>query len=320
MKKFTSVNDISNVDDFVKKALFYKANPYVDKNLGSNKKLGCIFLNPSLRTRLSTQIAAQNLGISTIVLNANLEGWNIEFDDNAVMDGTTVEHIKDAAPILGNYFDVLAIRTFAGLKNKDEDYEEKILNQFMKYAKIPIVSLESATLHPLQSFADLITITEELNNLKKSKPKIVLSWAPHVKALPHAVANSFSEWILKWGKSDFVITHPEGYELDRKFTGDAKIVFNQDEAIKDADIIYVKNWSSYKNYGELISVKEDWMLTNKKLEKSNNAKIMHCLPTRRNVEIASEVLDGQNSLITKQASNRVWSAQTIISEILKQNG
>ena len=266
-----------------------------------------------MRTRLSTQVAAQNLGMEAIVFNVGQEGWAMEFEDGVVMNGSSVEHIRDAAPVLGNYFDILAIRTFPSLKSRKDDYSELSMNQFIKYSGIPVISLESATLHPLQSLADIITI-EEVN--KKSRPKIVLTWAPHVKALPQCVANSFAEWINAWGKADFIITHPEGYKLDEKFTAGAHITTSQEEALKDADFVYVKNWSSYESYGKMLNNDNSWMLTNAKLENTHDAKVMHCLPVRRNVELSEEVLNGPNSIITRQATNRIWAAQAVISEIL----
>lgn len=324
MKNFISVHDVADINALIKKALDYKADPFKDKTLGVNKRIGCLFLNPSMRTRLSTQIAAQNLGMEAIVFNVGGEGWALEFEDGAIMNGTSVEHIKDAAPILGNYFDILAIRTFPSLKNREEDYSEKYIKQFIKYAGIPVVSLESATLHPLQSLTDIITIKESMltNNgglVTKSKPKIVLTWAPHVKPLPQCVANSFSQWVNAWGEADFVITHPEGYELDEQFTKGATITHHQDEALKEADFIYVKNWSSYRQYSEMLCKDERWMLTNEKLAVTNKAKVMHCLPVRRNVELSDEILDGPNSIITQEASNRVWAAQAVLSAILNDN-
>lgn len=317
MKNFVSVNDVKDIDALVAKALLYKANPFVDAALGANKKIGLLFLNPSLRTRISTQVAAKNLGIETIVFNVDKDGWALEFAEGAVMNGTTVEHIKDAAPVLGCYFDILCIRTFPGLKNREDDYAETVINQFIKYAGVPVVSLESATLHPLQSLADIITIKESFKiNTQKAKIKIVLSWAPHIKPLPQCVANSFSQWINAWGQADFVITHPEGYTLDEQFNRGATIVHNQQQALKDADFVYVKNWSAFGDYGAMPHVSEDWMLTNEKLSISNKAKIMHCLPVRRNVELSDEVLDGPNSLVIQQAANRVWAAQSVLAEIL----
>ena len=315
-KNFISVHDVSNIEALVQKALSYKADPFKNKTLGSNKRIGCLFLNPSMRTRLSTQIAAQNLGMEAIVFNVGSEGWALEFEEEAIMSGSTVEHVKDAAPILGKYFDILAIRTFPSLKNREDDYSELYIKQFIKYAGIPVVSLESATLHPLQSLTDVITITETFK--EKRKPKIVLTWAPHVKPLPQCVANSFSQWINAWGKADFVITHPEDYELDEQFTAGATITSNQDEALKDADFVYVKNWSTYKDYGKIYCNDPEWMMTNEKLSLTNNVKVMHCLPVRRNVELSDEILDGPNSLITQEASNRVWAAQAVLSEILSR--
>lgn len=315
MEKFISVEDVTNIEELVQQALAYKADPFRDKTLGANKRIGCLFLNPSMRTRLSTQVAAQNLGMEAIVFNVGSEGWSLEFEEGAVMNGTTVEHVKDAAPIMGAYFDILAIRTFPSLKSREEDYSEQYINQFVKYAGIPIVSLESATLHPLQSLTDVITITETFK--EQRRPKVVLTWAPHVKPLPQCVANSFAQWINAWGAADFVVTHPEGYELDEKFTNGATITTNQEEALKDADYIYVKNWSSYKEYGQILSSDPSWMLTNKKLAATNNAKVMHCLPVRRNVELSDEILDGPNSVITQEASNRVWAAQAVLAQILR---
>ena len=322
MKQFISVKDVQDINALVASALSYKKSPFSDKKLGADKRIGLLFLNTSLRTRLSTQVAAQNLGMEPIVFNVDKEGWALEFAEGAIMNGTTVEHIKDAAPILGNYFDILCIRTFPGLVDKDADYSEKIIKQFIKYAGIPVVSLESATLHPLQSLTDIITIQESIasnTNIKNKKPKVVLTWAPHIKAIPQCVANSFSEWMVAWGEADFVITHPEGYALSTEFTKGATIMHNQDEALQDADFVYVKNWSSYEDYGKVLSSDASWMMTNKKLALTSNAKLMHCLPVRRNVELSDEILDGPNSLVTKEASNRVWAAQSVLAEILKTN-
>lgn len=321
MKQFISAEDVQDIPALVKQALEYKQHPLHDKLLGANKRIGLLFLNPSMRTRLSTQIAAQNLGMEAIVFNIGSEGWALEFEDEAIMSGSTVEHVKDAAPILGNYFDILAIRTFPSLKNREDDYSELFIRQFIRYAGIPVVSLESATLHPLQSLTDIITINEclQANPLPAGrKPKIVLTWAPHVKPLPQCVANSFSQWVNAWGNADFVITHPEDYELDTKFTKGATITHNQQEALKDADFVYVKNWSTFNNeYGKIYCNDPAWMLTNEKLSTTNNAKVMHCLPVRRNVELSDEILDGPNSVVTQQASNRVWAAQAVLSNILR---
>src|SRR5688572_20222297 len=240
MRNFISVNDAPDINALVHKALAYKSDPLRDRTLGTNKRIGLLFLNPSMRTRLSTQIAAQNLGMEAIVFNVGQEGWTLEFEDEAIMSGHTVEHVKDAAPVMGKYFDILCIRTFPSLKNRDEDYSELFINQFIRYAGIPVVSLESATLHPLQSLADIITIKESFlkDNITR-KPKIVLTWAPHIKPLPQCVANSFAQWINAWGEADFVITHPIDYELAEQFTGGATITQDQDAALKDADFVYV---------------------------------------------------------------------------------
>jgi N-succinyl-L-ornithine transcarbamylase len=319
MKQFISVKDVTNINALVEKALSYKQQPLLDKNLGAHKRIGLLFFNPSLRTRLSTQVAAQNLGMEPILFNVDKEGWALEFSEGAIMNGNTVEHIKDAAPILGNYFDILCIRTFPGLQDQSADYSEKIINQFIKYAGIPVVSLESATLHPLQSLTDIITIQESMNlsgTFKTKKPKVVLTWAPHIKPIPQCVANSFSEWVNAWGEADFVITHPEGYDLSTEYTNGARITHDQQAALKEADFVYVKNWSSYQDYGKVLCTDANWMLTPEKLAVSNDAKIMHCLPVRRNVELSDAILDSANSLVTKEASNRVWAAQAVLSEIL----
>jgi len=332
LKHFTSVNDLKvlpfgedlggAIDALVAKALAYKTNPFADKTLGANKRIGCLFLNPSMRTRLSTQIAAQNLGMDCIIFNVGSEGWALEFEEEAIMSGTTVEHVKDAAPVFGKYFDILAIRTFPSLKNREDDYSELYIKQIIKYAGIPVVSLESSTLHPLQSLTDIITITEEIEKSKilTRKSKIVLTWAPHVKALPQCVANSFAQWINAWGKADFVITHPEDYELGEEYTKGATITTNQEEALKEADFVYVKNWSTYNDYGKIYTNDPKWQLKKKRWAVTNNAKVMHCLPVRRNVELSDEILDGPMSIVTQQASNRVWAAQAVLSEILKANG
>jgi N-succinyl-L-ornithine transcarbamylase len=326
MKNFISAHDVTDIDSLVQSALAYKADPLKDKLLGSHKRVGMLFLNPSMRTRLSTQIAAQNLGAEPIVFNVDKEGWALEFEEEAIMSGNTVEHVKDAAPIMGNYFDILCIRTFPSLKNKEDDYSELCIKQFIKYSGIPVVSLESATLHPLQSLTDIITITETLGAEPMAgggtgrRPKIVLTWAPHVKALPQCVGNSFAQWVNAWGKADFVITHPEDYELDPQFTRGATITHDQDEALKDADFVYVKNWSTYQDYGKIYCNDPEWMLTNEKLRLTNHAKVMHCLPVRRNVELSDEILDGPSSIVTREASNRVWAAQAVLAEILRSKG
>ncbi len=326
MKQFISANDVQNIPALIRKALDYKADPWKDETLGKRKRIGCLFLNPSMRTRLSTQVAAQQLGMETVIFNVGNEGWSLEFEEGAIMNGTTVEHVKDAAPIMGNYFDILAIRTFPGLKDREADYGEHIIKQFIKYAGIPVLSLESATLHPLQSLTDLITITESWHTTNNTlaetkvqlpKPKVVLTWAPHVKALPQCVANSFAQWVNAWGEADFVITHPKGYELAEEFTKGATIEYDQEKALKDADFVYVKNWSAYSPYGSMPPIEGDWMLTNEKIGQTCDAKLMHCLPVRRNIELSDEILDGPNSIITQEASNRVWAAQAVISSLLQ---
>lgn len=315
MKNFTSIKDINDLQNLIKKALKIKENPLAEPNKGKGKTIGLVFLNSSLRTRLSSQIAAQNLGLNVLTLNAAQEAWNLEFSDGAIMNGDTVEHIKDAIEVLNQYCDIIAVRCFAGMKNKENDVNESILSQFLKHAKVPVISLESATRHPLQSFADCITITE---NWKESrKPKVVLTWAPHIKPIAQAVGNSFAEWMHEMDV-DLVIANPEGYDLDPKFVKNTTVFHDQNEALKDADFIYVKNWSSFENYAQMPEVKENWMLTQEKLKLTNDAKVMHCLPVRRNVELSDEVMDGENSIIYQQAKNRIFSAQTVFSEILDE--
>ncbi|QQL51148.1 Rossmann-fold NAD(P)-binding domain-containing protein [Mucilaginibacter ginkgonis] len=313
MRLFSSVNDVQDVDALAKEALALKASPFAYQQLGKNKTICLVFLNPSLRTRLSTQKAAQNLGMNVIVLNIDKEGWALELQDGAVMNGTSVEHIKDAAAVMGEYADIIGLRSFPGLKDRDEDYSEAIFNKFVKYCNVPVVSLESATRHPLQSLADLVTIEEFKTKLR---PKVVLTWAPHIKALPQAVPNSFAEWMCK-ANVDFVITHPEGYELNRDFTQGATITNDQDEALIDADFVYVKNWSAYELYGKVLPGNDDWMLTLDKLKATNNAKVMHCLPVRRNVELSDEVLDSESSVVIHEAGNRVWAAQAVLKQMLE---
>lgn len=312
MQHFLSVKDAIDVQALVKEALLYKKAPYADKHIGKNRTMGLLFFNSSLRTRLSTQRAAQNLGLELIVMNVGQDGWGLEFEDGAIMNGNKAEHIKEAAPVVGQYCDIVGIRSFPGLVDREEDYSEKVLNQFVKHTGRPIVSLESATRHPLQSLADLITI-EELKT--KPRPKVVLTWAPHVKALPQAVPNSFAEW-MNAADVDFVITHPEGYELAPEFVGNAKVTYNQKEAFEGADFIYAKNWSSYNQYGQILNQDPSWMVTMDKMKLTNNAKFMHCLPVRRNVVVEDAVLDSPNSVVVQQAGNRIWSAQVVLKQIL----
>ena len=314
MKHFTQFENKSLAEQLISNALIYKSDPRKDISKGLGKRVGCIFLNPSLRTRASTQIAALNLGMEPIVMNMDKEGWALEMQEGAVMNKGTVEHIKDAAAVLGTYFDVLAIRAFPSLSNKQEDSEDFVFNQFIKYSGVPVISLESAIRHPLQSLADMITIQE--NVLLGHKPKVVLTWAPHIKAIPHAVANSFAEWAIGCGH-DLTIAHPEGYDLDPKFTKGAKIEYNQHKALVDADFVYVKNWSAFDDYGKIHCTDTSWMLTEKHFKNAKNAKVMHCLPVRRNVELSDEILDGSRSLVQKQAENRIYAAQAVLSKIIE---
>ena len=313
MKHFIQFESQPLGQELLDLALRYKANPWMDKSKGLGKRVGCIFLNPSLRTRVSTQIAAQQLGMEPIVLNMDKEGWALEMHEGAIMNKGTVEHIKDAAAVLGSYFDVLAIRAFPSLTNKEEDVTDFVLHQFLRYCGVPVVSLESAIRHPLQSLADQLTIQE--NRPAGRKPKVVLTWAPHIKAIPHAVANSFAEWTLGMGH-DLTITHPEGYELDPQFTQGATIEFDQRKALQNADFVYIKNWSAFNEYGKIACTDERWMLTEAHLNAAPAAKIMHCLPVRRNVELSDELLDGPRSLVQQQAVNRIYAAQAVLSKLL----
>jgi N-succinyl-L-ornithine transcarbamylase len=316
MKLFSSVHDIDTIRSIVAEALALKANPYAHQALGKNKTLGLVFLNPSLRTRLSTQKAAANLGMQVMVMNMDKDGWALETQDGIVMNGTSVEHIREAAAVMGQYCDVLGLRSFPKLLNRDEDYSEDLFNKFVQFCGVPVISLESATRHPLQSLADIITIKEHQTT---AKPKVVLTWAPHVKALPQAVPNSFAEWMAKAqeeGLIDFVITHPKGYELAEEFTQGITITHQQEEALIGADFVYVKNWSSYQDYGKVLPVNGEWMLTPKSLAIAPNAKVMHCLTVRRDLELAAELLDSDRSLVIAEAGNRVWAAQAVLKRIL----
>ncbi|RZK49061.1 MAG: acetylornithine carbamoyltransferase [Pedobacter sp.] len=326
MKKFTSVHDVADLKSLIKDASDLKQNPYQFAELGKHKTLGLIFMNPSLRTRLSTQKAAINLGMSVMVMNFDKEGWALETEDGIVMNGNTVEHIREAAAVMGQYCDILGLRSFPKLQDREEDYSEQFFNKFMEYANVPVLSLESATRHPLQSLADLLTISEtwadkSANLTGAAKlPKVVLAWAPHVKPLPQAVPNSFAEWMCKAqaeGLIEFEIAHPEGYELAPDFTPGAKINHNFEDALKGADYVYVKNWSSYQDYGKILPVSDNWMMDNQKLSLTQNAKVMHCLPVRRNLELAAEILDGPNSLVIQEAGNRLWAAQAVLKNMLE---
>ncbi|GAA5028541.1 N-acetylornithine carbamoyltransferase [Marivirga lumbricoides] len=313
MKNFTSVHDVPDLPKLLQKALEIKKYPLQNTTLGTHKTLGLIFLNPSLRTRMSTQKAAYNLGMNVIVMNMDKDSWALETREGVIMDGDKAEHAKEAVAVMGEYCDIIGVRSFPGLKDKEADYREEMLNIFLKYVGIPVVSLESATRHPLQSLADLVTIAE----LKKvEKPKIVLTWAPHIKALPQAVPNSFAEWMLA-ADHDLTIAHPEGYELSDEFTKGATIEHDQSKALEDADFVYVKNWSSFKDYGAVSNRFPDWTFDHKKHQLTAEAKVMHCLPVRRNVVIADEILDGQHSAVIQQAGNRVFAAQAVLQTMLE---
>lgn len=320
MKNYISVHDIPDLEMAIKEALYMKEFPFAFAKTGKRKTLGMLFFNSSLRTRLSTEKAAQNLGMKVITLNVNSDTWQLEFGDGVVMDGTKAEHVKEAAQVLSQYCDMLAIRAFAGLKNQLQDELEIVISAFQKYASIPIINLESSTAHPLQGFADAITIYELTEKLraKGKKPKVVLSWAPHPKALPQAVPNSFIHTMQRMDVN-FIITNPEGYDLNPEVRGETMIYHTQKEAFAQADIVCVKNWSSYSSYGEVMSQDKNWMITSEKLKVTSKAKVMHCLPVRRNVVIADEVLDGKESAIIQQAGNRTWAAQWVLKKLL-ENG
>ncbi|MEQ8524003.1 N-acetylornithine carbamoyltransferase [Gracilimonas sp.] len=314
MKSFLSINDVENLPELVKDALEIKKNPHVYKDLGLDKSMCLIFLNPSLRTRLSSQKAAFNLDLNTAVLDVGSQGWQLEFADGVKMDSDKAEHIKEAAAVIGSYFDIVAIRAFAKLENREEDYSEQVMESFKKYCPAPVINMESGTGHPLQALADLITIEEHKT---VEKPKVVLTWAPHPRALPQAVANSFSKWMQAAG-FDLTITHPQGYELVGEAVGNASVEYNQKKAFEGADFVYAKNWSSYSQYGKILSQNPDWMVTANKMKLTNNAKFMHCLPLRRNVIAEDDVVDSENSLIIPQAANRIYSMQVVLQHILKE--
>lgn len=309
---YLSINDIDSLQNWVKEAIEIKKDPLKSKSIGKDKSIGLLFFNSSLRTRLSTQKAALNLGLNPIVMNFSNEGWALEFEDGTIMDQGKSEHIKEAAQVISQYCDIIAIRAFALLKDKEKDQSEEVLQNFKKYASVPIVNMESSIGHPLQALADAITLAE---HLQKKSSKVVLSWAPHPKALPHAVANSFVQ-MMHLQESEFVITHPKGYELDTEITKNTQIEYNQEEAFKNADFIYVKNWSSFSDYGRVLSQDKNWMITEQKMKLTNNAKFMHCLPVRRNVVVDDKVLDSENSLVIEQANNRTYAAQLVLKKIL----
>ena len=315
MKQFINVNDIGNLDLAVKEAFEIKKDRFAYKHLGENKTLLMIFFNSSLRTRLSTQKAAMNLGMNVIVLDVNQGAWKLETERGVIMDGDKPEHLLEAIPVMGCYCDVIGVRSFARFESKEDDYSEKILTQFIKYSGKPVFSMEAATRHPLQSFADLITIEEYK---EKKRPKVVLTWAPHPKALPQAVPNSFAEW-MRAADYDLVITHPHGYELDESFTKGTPIVYNQDEALAGADFVYAKNWAAYAdpNYGKVLSKDRSWTITAEKMSLTNNAYFMHCLPVRRNMIFSDDVIESERSIVIPEAANREISAMVVLKRLLE---
>lgn len=315
MKKFTDVNDIGNLDKAVAEALEIKRDRFAFQHLGKNKTLMMIFFNSSLRTRLSTQKAAMNLGMNVIVLDVNQGAWKLETERGVIMDGDKAEHLLEAIPVMGCYCDIIGVRSFAGLKDKAEDYEERVLEQFIRYSGRPVFSMEAATRHPLQSFADLITIEEYK---KKKRPKVVMTWAPHPRALPQAVPNSFAEWMNAAGY-DFVITHPEGYELDPRFVGNARVEYDQCKALEGADFVYAKNWSAYAdpNYGKVINTDRSWTVDTEKMALTDNAYFMHCLPVRRNMIVTDDVIESPASIVIPEAANREISATTVLKRMLE---
>ena len=312
MKHFLNIHDVKDLHTLVQEALQCKKNPKANRELGKDKTFGLIFMNPSLRTRLSTQKAGINLGMNVMVMNFTGEGWALETEEGVIMNGDKAEHIIEAAAVVGSYCDIIGLRSFPSLKDKVLDYKDHVINAFVKYAGVPIVNLESATVHPCQSLTDVITI-EETKTVKK--PKVVLTWAPHPRALPQSVANSFSEWMNRTDY-EFVIANPEGYDLAREFSGKAKIIHDPEEAYKGADFIYAKNWSSYESYGQILSQDKNWMVDEHKMNLTNNAKFMHCLPVRRNVVVSDAVIDSKNSIVIQEAANREFAAQAVLKEIL----
>lgn len=315
MKKFTTVGDIGPLDKALAEAALIKKDRFAFTDLGKNKTLMMIFFNSSLRTRLSTQKAAMNLGMNVIVLDVNQGAWKLETERGVIMDGDKAEHLLEAIPVMGSYCDIIGVRSFAGLKDKKEDYEERVIEQFIKYSGRPVFSMEAATRHPLQSFADLITI-EEFKT--KTRPKVVMTWAPHPRALPQAVPNSFAEW-MNATDYEFVITHPHGYELDPLFTGNARIEYDQRKAFEGADFIYAKNWSAYTdpNYGKILSTDRDWTVDEEKMALTDNAFFMHCLPVRRNMIVTDGVIESDRSIVIPEAANREISAQVVLKRLLE---
>ena len=313
MKQFLSINDVSNVSELVQEAITLKRNPNAWNDLGTNRTLGLIFMNPSLRTRLSTQKAAMSLGMNVMTMNVSQDGWNLETGDGIVMDGNAQEHVKEAARVISQYCDIIGLRSFAKLNQKDEDASEAFLTKFTSEATVPIVNMESATGHPLQALADLMTIQE---NHSGDCPKVVLTWTPHPRPLPQAVANSFAEWVGRTN-ADLIITHPEGYELDTQFAGAGRFEPAQDSALEEADIVYAKNWSSTTPYGQVLTTDQSWMITKEKMELTNRGKFMHCLPVRRNVVVSDDVLDSSDSIVIAQAANREYATQTVLKRLLE---
>lgn len=316
MRNFISVKDIGNLDNAVKEALEIKADRYRFCELGRNKTLMMVFFNSSLRTRLSTQKAALNLGMNVIVLDINQGAWKLETERGVIMDGDRPEHILEAIPVMGSYCDVIGVRSFARFESKKDDYDEVILNQFIKHSGRPVFSMEAATRHPLQSFADLITIEEHKT---KARPKVVMTWAPHPKALPQAVPNSFAEW-MNATDYEFVITHPKGYELDPEFVGNARVEYDQMKAFEGTDFIYAKNWTAYTgdNYGKILSTDRSWTVSERQMAVTDNAFFMHCLPVRRNMIVTDEVIDSPRSLVIPEAANREISATVVLKRILEE--
>lgn len=315
MKTYTNVKDLGNLEQAVKEAIEIKKNRFGYKHLGQDKTLLMVFFNSSLRTRLSTQKAGMNLGMNTIVLDVNQGAWKLETERGVIMDGDKSEHLLEAIPVMGCYCDIIGVRAFAQFENKEDDYQEKILNQFIKYSGRPVFSMEAATSHPLQAFADLITIEEYK---KTDRPKVVLTWAPHPKALPQAVPNSFADFMNE-ANVDFVITHPHGYELDSKFVRGAKVEYDQNKALEGADFVYAKNWAAYTdpNYGKILSKDRSWTVTAEKMALTNNAYFMHCLPVRRNMIVSDDVIESPQSIVISEAANREISAQTVIKRMLE---
>ena len=313
MKNFINSDDISDYKKIVEEAIQLKSNPNQLEYIGKNKSIGLLFFNPSLRTRISTQKASMILGLKTFVMNFNSEGWQLEFENNTIMSEDKAEHVKDAAKVLSEYCDIIAVRKFADLNNKIDDEKEIVLSSFLKYSTVPILNLESSTFHPLQGLADAITIHETKN---KARPKIVLSWAPHPKSLPHAVPNSFIK-MAKKNNFELIISNPIGYDLNPEITKGINIIHDQKEAFINADFIYAKNWSSYENYGKVLINDSSWKIDRNKMSLTNNAKFMHCLPVRRNVVVDDNVIDSENSLVISQAKNRIYSALIILKKLIE---